>query len=136
MKKVLGIMLFTVMFFCLSGCVGTTTEESAGTVTLEVYNADDVLVSSEVVDFKKDDTLLSLVMSSFGAICQGEHGESDSTCSYAGTYGIYVLGVGSVVSDPTSQYIALYINGEYAMTGIDSTPLADGNVYAFKLETF
>lgn len=136
MKKVLGIMLFMVMFFCLTGCGSTTTNQSAGTVTLELYGADQQLVSSKVVEYETDDTLLSLVMANFGAVCQGDQGQNDSTCSYSGKYGIYVLGIGSVVSDPASQYISLYINGEYSMTGIDSTPLSDGNVYAFKLETF
>jgi len=136
MKKVLGIMLFMVMFFCFIGCEQTTTVNLGGLATLELYDKDGLKVATESVEFDESDTLLSLVLSTFGAVCQGENGENDSTCSYSGQYGTYVLGIGTVVANPASEYIAFYINGEYAMTGIDATPLVDGNVYAFKLETF
>jgi hypothetical protein len=140
MKKVLGIMLFMVMFFSFIGCgVQTTTSTTnalGSRVTLELYDAEGTKVATESVDFDENDTLLSLVLSTFGAVCQGENGENDSTCSYSGPYGTYVLGIGTVVANPASEYLAFYINGEYAMTGIDATALVNGNVYAFKLETF
>ena len=31
-------------------------------------------------------------------------------------------------------YWAFYIDGQYAMTGVDSTPIEDGKVYCFKAE--
>jgi len=136
MKKVLGIMLFMVMFFCFTGCEQTTTVNLGGHATLELYDKDGLKVATESVEYDESDTLLSLVLSTFGAVCQGENGENDSTCSYSGQYGTYILGIGTVVANPASEYIAFYINDEYAMTGIDLTPLVDGNVYAFKLETF
>ena len=57
-----------------------------------------------------------------------------------GTVGDYGLMVTSVCgteiiwSEENPHYWALYINGEYAMTGVDSTPVEEGSVYAFKAE--
>ena len=34
----------------------------------------------------------------------------------------------------TGKYWAFYIDGEYAMTGVDSTPVTAGSAYTFKVE--
>ena len=51
-----------------------------------------------------------------------------------GDYGLYVKKVNGITADydVDQSYWAFYINGEYAMTGVDSTEIAEGAVY--KLE--
>jgi len=51
-------------------------------------------------------------------------------------YGLYVKEVNGVIADydVDQTYWAFYINGEYAMTGVDATALEDGAVYAFTVE--
>ena len=51
-------------------------------------------------------------------------------------YGLYVKTVDSETADydTDGHYWAFYIDGEYAMTGVDSTPIEDGKAYAFKYE--
>lgn len=53
-----------------------------------------------------------------------------------GDYGLYVKTVNGVTADyDTDQtYWAFYINGEYASTGVDSTPVTAGDTYSFKVE--
>lgn len=53
-----------------------------------------------------------------------------------GEYGLYVKTVNGVTADyDTDQiYWAFYINGEYATTGVDSTPVTEGDTYSFKVE--
>ncbi len=48
----------------------------------------------------------------------------------------YVKTVNGITADYDTDgtYWAFYVNGEYAMTGVDSTPVEDGAVYAFKVE--
>lgn len=52
------------------------------------------------------------------------------------SYGLYVKTVNNITVDYDKDklYWAFYIDGEYAQTGVDSTPLEDGVVYAFKVE--
>ena len=54
----------------------------------------------------------------------------------AGDYGLYVKTVDGIIVDydTDGKYWAFYINGEYAMTGVDATPITEGEEYAFKVE--
>ena len=54
----------------------------------------------------------------------------------AGDYGLYVKEVNGIKADydVDGTYWAFYINGEYAMTGVDSTDITAGATYSFKVE--
>lgn len=51
-------------------------------------------------------------------------------------YGLYVKTVNGITADYDKDgvYWAFYINGEYAQTGVDSTKIAEGESYSFKVE--
>ena len=53
-----------------------------------------------------------------------------------GAYGLYVQKVNGIVADYNidQTYWAFYINGEYAFTGVDATPVEEGATYSFKVE--
>jgi len=53
-----------------------------------------------------------------------------------GAYGLYVKTVNGITADydVDQTYWAFYVNGEYAMTGVDKTAVTDGASYAFKVE--
>lgn len=48
-----------------------------------------------------------------------------------GEFGLYVKAVNGIVADYNidQSYWALYIDGEYAMSGVDTTEIAEGAVY-------
>ena len=51
-------------------------------------------------------------------------------------YGLYVKKVNGILADydVDGTYWALYKNGEYSLTGVDSTPIADGEHYELVCE--
>lgn len=51
-------------------------------------------------------------------------------------YGLYVKTVNGVTADydVDKTYWAFYIDGEYAMTGVDQTDVTPGTTYSFKVE--
>lgn len=51
-------------------------------------------------------------------------------------YGLYVQTVNGISADYEKDgvYWAFYVNGEYAQTGVDSTPAEEGVRYSFKAE--
>ena len=53
-----------------------------------------------------------------------------------GAYGLYVKKVNGIVADYDidQTYWAFYINGEYAMTGVDKTDIVEGATYSLKVE--
>ena len=60
------------------------------------------------------------------ALIEGEEGD----------FGLYVKKVNGIVADydVDQTYWAFYINGEYAMTGVDVTDITSGASYSFKVE--
>ncbi len=53
-----------------------------------------------------------------------------------GDYGLYVKKVNGILADydKDQTYWAFYIDGEYAMTGVDKTDIEEGKTYTFKVE--
>ena len=53
-----------------------------------------------------------------------------------GEFGLYVKTVNGITADydVDQTYWAFYVNGEYAMSGVDATEIEDGMTYAFKVE--
>lgn len=51
-------------------------------------------------------------------------------------YGLYVKTVNGITADFDTDgvYWAFYVNGEYAMTGVDATDVEEGSTYSFKVE--
>ena len=51
-------------------------------------------------------------------------------------FGLFVKTVNGIVADyeVDSTYWAFYVNGEYAMSGVDSTNIEEGSSYSFKVE--
>lgn len=62
--------------------------------------------------------------------------ELDLIAGDAGDYGLYVKTVDGITVDydEDGKYWAFYINGEYAMTGVDATLITEGEEYSFKVE--
>lgn len=53
-----------------------------------------------------------------------------------GDYGLYVKKVNGITADydVTGTYWAFYVNGKYAVSGVDMTPIKAGEAYAFHVE--
>ena len=53
-----------------------------------------------------------------------------------GPYGLYVKTVNGITADydVDQTYWAFYVNGEYAMSGVETTNIEDGTTYSFKVE--
>lgn len=51
-------------------------------------------------------------------------------------YGLFVQTVNGITADfeKDGKYWAFYINGEYAESGVDATPITEGENYSFKME--
>ena len=53
-----------------------------------------------------------------------------------GDFGLYVKKVNGILADydVDQTYWAFYVNGEYAMSGVDTTTIENGAEYSFKVE--
>ena len=122
-KLIIGIVVLVVVIAALL-CVylGTRPQTSQGAkaFTVEVVHADG---SSKTFEYRTDEEYLGTVLEAEGLI-KGE----------MGPYGLTIFEVDGerAVWEENGAYWAIFVNGDYGMTGVDTTPVNDGD--AFKLE--
>lgn len=134
MKKTLSLILTIVFILCLGSCGATeatdiwkdatyledtTLGEGAKTLTVEVKAEEKTVTFTVKTD--KDTVGAALVEHNLIA---GDESE----------YGLYIKAVNGIVADydVDQSYWAFYINGEYAMSGADTTEITEGAVYRFE----
>ena len=130
MKKLLSLLLALVMVFGLVACgtttpetteapVETTTPSAGASFTVVVTDLDG---TEAAFAYTSDAETVGEVLLSEGLIAGDE---SD--------YGLYVTSFNGITADWATEnaYWAFYIDGEYAQTGVDSTPITDGATYSF-----
>jgi hypothetical protein len=136
MKKLLSLILCFAMVLTLAACGGTTENadaiktvtdgqtvgEGSKTFPLTITDKDGKSIQITV---KTDEETVGDALVAIGLV-QGEKSE----------YGLYVKAVNGITADYEADktYWAFYINGEYALTGVDQTPIADGETYTLAVE--
>lgn len=141
MKKLLSLILCMVLIAAMAlfvtGCSDKTDEAALTTTVYEsgsvigegntsfTFTVSDIDGNESVFEVKTDRTTVGDALLDTGIIA-GEDGE----------FGLYVKEVNGITADfdTDGTYWAFYINGEYAMTGVDTTEIDAGAAYAFKVE--
>lgn len=139
-QKVLSLILCVALIAAMALCVGCkndaeeanntpgtftdgqTLGEGATKFTFTVVDTEGKETTAEI---QTDKTTVGEALLELGLIA-GEDSE----------YGLYVKTVNGVTLDwdADGKYWAFYVNGEYAMTGVDSTEITAGATYTFKAE--
>ena len=131
MKKAISVLaVFLALVLSLAACGGEANDPwsdaeytrdtilgtGSKTVTVEVA------VEEHLVTFtlKTDATILGDALFESG-LCVGDEGP----------YGLYIKTTNGILADYdiNQRYWAFYINGEFAMSGVDSTEIVEGTVY-------
>ena len=122
MKKILSVLLVLVMVFTLVACGTAKSEAKNASFKVTVTDLDG---NETNFDYTTDKATVGEVLIEEGLI-EGHETE----------YGLYVDSVNGIALDwdTDGKYWAFYINGEYAMTGVDATDVEDGAVYTFNPE--
>ena len=118
MKKILALALSLVMLLALAAC-GAKPAENDGAVksfSVTVVHADG---TEKVFEYESAETNVGPVLEAAGLI-KGN----------AGPYGMEITEVDgeTAVYNTDGAYWAVYVGEEYAMSGIDTTPITDGGV--------
>jgi len=158
LSHILSTMLIVAMAFSMTACGGNT-ESPAGDAQVEtqndVDNAQGELTEQDDSNVQMDVTVVGegatvfpfVVVDADGNEKQFEvHTEKTMVgdallelgliAGDTAEYGLYVKTVNDITVDydADGKYWAFYINGEYAMTGVDTTPITEGEEYSFKVE--
>ena len=128
-KRVLSLILCMVLIAAMAlfaGCGDKKDDNTVGegekTFTFIVVDAQG---NEETFTVKSDAKTVGEALLDEGLI-KGEEGQ----------YGLYVKEVNGITADydKDGTYWAFYIDGEYAMSGVDTTDITDGATYSFKVE--
>ncbi len=143
LSLVLCIALLAAAALCNASLAETTVAEAQEPVILMTGTLDNPVIMGE----GKVSFLFGVVnqegAESYFKICTDadtvgaallENGLIAGTESEYGLYVTSVCGTELIWSEENPCYWAFYINGEYAMTGVDSTPVEEGAAYLFKAE--
>ena len=136
MKKITLILLLVAMLLSLCAC-GEKAPEEPTTVSLvsgQSYGSGSKTFrfSTTAPDGTETEVTVQTDKDTVGAallelgLVDGEDSEFD----------LYIKTVNGITLDydKDGKYWAFYINGEYAMTGVDATPIEDGAIYALVAE--
>lgn len=133
MKKLLisipVIMLAVVAVFMMKS---ETEAESYGTVTIEVVNENGDMVIHDTLAFSEGDTLLELLQEHYTIGCADNSYNVSDVCEKTPLGGHVILQIDDVSTNWTNSYLAIYINDEYSITGIDKISLFQNSVYRFE----
>ena len=145
MNKLLALLLALVMVLSLAAC-GSKGQDNgdagadAGTVT-DGTVADGAVIGEGKTAFtvevaQLDGTSITFTVNTDKATVGEALLELGVVAGDDTEYGLYVKTVNGVTLDYDADgaYWAFYINGEYAATGVDSTNIEAGAVYALKAE--
>ena len=137
MKKFALSLLSLLMILCLASCFGggdepekwetvsysedTTVGNGAKTAVVEIVAEGKTVTLTVKTD---EETLGAALLKE--KIIAGEEGD----------YGLYIKAVNGTVADYDTDgtYWAFYVDGEYALSGVDSTPIEEGKIYRLSKE--
>ena len=117
------VVLLAAMLMTMISCDNNTSVSTdAKSFTFEVVFADG---ASKTYDITSEKATVGEALLDEGLI-SGEDSQ----------YGLYVMTVCGEYHkyEEDGKYWAFYVNGEYGMTGVDTTNIEDGSIYTFKAE--
>lgn len=134
-RSVLSLVLVAAMVLMFAGCGGKIQDEGKTEPATNQQEVQEKSFTFEVVELdgtKKEFTVKYSDEKSVGEALVNEGLISGSN----GQYGLMVETVNGqkYTYDEDKVYWAFYVDGQYAMTGVDSTPIEEGKVYCFKAE--
>lgn len=89
-------------------------------------------VVHEEIEYFTGDSIFDILDRNYQVVCADNFYEPDETCSYDSAYGKAILEIQEVKTDWNNNFLALYINDEYATYGVSKLPYKDGDIISFK----
>ena len=133
-KQFSSILLALVFIFVLVSCNAV---EKTGAWEDAIYLKDAELgngAKTIVVEVKAEDRAVTFTVKTDKSTVGEALLEHGLIAGDQGQFGMYIKSVNGIVADYDidKTYWAFYINGEYAMTGVDSTEAVDGDTYCLE----
>ena len=122
-KKVLWAILAVIVIAAAYIVIAKPfTPKGDGSITVKVTDLDQKLIKEKKIVFNTGDKLTDLVSNNFDKVLIKDH---------------MLMNIESLETPADwAQYIAILINGEMAMEGIETLPYKDGDVLEFRMTVY
>ncbi len=129
--KSISLVLSLIFIVCLASC---NTEVQKGIWENAVYTEDAEFGEGSktvTVEVKAEENSVVFTIHTDKDTVGAALLEHELIAGEDGAYGLYIKKVNGIVADydVDQSYWAFYIDGEYAMTGVDSTEITEGAAY-------
>ena len=136
MKKLALSLLSLLMILCLASCFGGNEPAKWETVS---YSEDTTVgngAKTAVVEIVTDGKTITLTVKTDEETLGAALLKEKIIAGEEGDYGLYIKAVNGTVADYDTDgtYWAFYVDGEYALSGVDSTPIEEGKIYRLSKE--
>ena len=136
MKKAISVLaVFLALVLSLAACGGEANDPWSDAE----YTSDTILgVGSKTVtvEVAVEEHLVTFTLKTDATVLGDALFESGLCVGDEGPYGLYIKTTNGILADYdiNQRYWAFYINGEFAMSGVDSTEIVEGTVYRLSYE--
>lgn len=130
-KSIVAILIALVFVFALASC---NTVDKTGVWENATYRKDMEFgdgTKTAIVEVKAEEQLVTFTIKTDKDTVGAALLEHELISGDEGPYGLYVKVVNGITADydVDKSYWAFYIDGEYAMTGVDTTEITEGAKY-------
>ncbi|MBO5778460.1 MAG: DUF4430 domain-containing protein [Clostridia bacterium] len=130
-QSTVSILLALVFALCLVSC---NTVEKTGVWENATYRKDMEFGSGSktvVVEVKAGEEMVTFTIKTDKDTVGAALLEHELITGEEGQFGMYIKSVNGIVADydEDQTYWAFYVNGEYALTGVDTTEITEGATY-------
>lgn len=133
-KTTLSLILALVCIFCTVACQSTNTDSKTDLWENATYQTDMEFGEGSnkvVVEVKAEDKSVTFTVNTDKNTVGEALLEYNLIDGEQGDFGTYIKKVNGITADydVNKSYWAFYINGEYAMSGVDMTEITEGTEY-------
>ena len=131
LKSTLSIVLSLLFLLCLVSCNNASSADVWESATYKTDTEWGSGAKTLVVEVKVNEHIVTFTIKTDKDTVGDALIEHNLISGEDGAYGMYVKVVNGMTADYDidKTYWLFYINGEYGMTGVDTTEIAEGSVY-------
>ncbi len=126
-KRLLSLVLVLIVLTAATALTLVSCDNTTATGT--EAPASEITITVEVVDDKGESTVFTITTKE--RYLRGALEQEDLVKGDESEYGLYIKEVNGILADyeVNGAYWGMYKGDEYLMTGVDTTPIADGDHY-------
>ena len=131
MKKIVSLILCAILMVSLIACGGAPAEPPPSTTVTDGQVVGEGAKSSPLTIVDKEGNAITITVNTDKEMVGEALTELGIVEGTMGEYGLYMTHVNGIpaIWEEDGYYWSFYINDEYAMTGVDQTPIAEGETY-------